>query len=378
MDKKTKRKKRRFLVLTILLSFIIIITAIWGYFRLDYTLNFKKSVYISQSESLSLFNKEDESSINQAISTFINNLNKRNINQVYFEIIDNGKSFYNSSLIPPDDDIADNMTAGIDIFSKIVKRANNNNIKVFATFSPFVIGSDDTFVKDKLSSILDYYIYNDIYYYLPLSSKSQTYITDIIQELLNNYPLAGICYKNTDYPIGCITSKNVIEDFEIPNYDYYCSISQNPLSISSYREYSIKHFIMGTKSLLNNYRNTALHIILEDNIITAGTSFLDINYLLTNNNIIDQFILLSSATINDVLLPYKNTIKNLLKTRKNLDIKISVLINLEGIEEVLDKAKYCNTLMLYFGYTSYNYLFENAYDSDNYDLEKVKDILKLL
>jgi uncharacterized lipoprotein YddW (UPF0748 family) len=176
----------------------------------------EKGVWVSVfSDKKVLYSKE-------AVDELLKTCKDSGINQVYLQVYQSGKAFYNSKISDQSkykDIIA---SAGIDTIDYLLQEANKQNIKVFAWVNLLSLGQNNSadIIKKLGAGVLTldqysrpsgrsrpnesdkYYLREEQLFLEPGDPRVVNYLTFIVEEIVGRYPaLSGVHLDYVRYPL---------------------------------------------------------------------------------------------------------------------------------------------------------------------------------
>jgi uncharacterized lipoprotein YddW (UPF0748 family) len=171
---------------------------------------------------VSVFSKDKVLYSRDAILKLIALCKQAKINQIYLQVYQSGKAYYDSKITDPSkyEDMV--KSAGVDTIDFLLKEARDNNIEVFAWVNLLSLGQNDhadiikkfgkdVLTKDQYNKIsgkgnpdaLDqFYLREELLFLEPGDQRVAKYLISIVEEIIERYPLFdGVHLDYLRYPM---------------------------------------------------------------------------------------------------------------------------------------------------------------------------------
>jgi uncharacterized lipoprotein YddW (UPF0748 family) len=171
---------------------------------------------------VSVFSKDKALYSRDAVTKLIASCKEAKINQIYLQVYQSGKAYYDSKIT--DSSKYEDMlkSAGIDTIDFLLKEARDNNIEVFAWVNLLSLGQNgqadiinrfgkDVLTRDQYSRISGrdnpnesdrYYLREELLFLEPGDQRVAKYLISIVEEVIERYPLFnGIHLDYLRYPM---------------------------------------------------------------------------------------------------------------------------------------------------------------------------------
>ena len=158
----------------------------------------------------------------EAVSKLVNSCRRAGINEIYLQVYQSGKTYYDSKIGGRSKYEAMLQSAGTDPIDLLLKEAGKNNIKVFAWVNLLSLGKntkadiankfgEDIFTRDQYLRVSGraspnesdkYYLREDQLFLEPGDQRVAKYLISIVEEIVERYPfLSGIHLDYARYPM---------------------------------------------------------------------------------------------------------------------------------------------------------------------------------
>lgn len=172
---------------------------------------------------VSIFSKEKVLYSKDEALNLIDTCKKSGVNQIYLQIYQSGNAYYDSSFLPRAK-YTDMLKAsqGQDMIDFLLKKAQENNIKVFAWINILSIGNNDkadiidkfgreVLTRDQYGRISGrsspndsdkYYLREELLFLEPGDQRVAKYLISVVEEVIERYPLfSGVHLDYIRYPM---------------------------------------------------------------------------------------------------------------------------------------------------------------------------------
>ena len=203
------------------LIILVCITLCFGVMALSFSED-NSAVQAPRGVWVSVFSKDKVLYSRDAIKKLIATCKEAKINQIYLQVYQSGKAYYDSKIT--DVSKYENMvkSAGADTIDLLLKEAQESNIEVFAWVNLLSLGQNDqadiikrfsnsVLTKDQHNRIsgrsnpdeLDQYYLRDALLFLePGDQRVSKYLISIVEEIIERYPLfSGVHLDYVRYPM---------------------------------------------------------------------------------------------------------------------------------------------------------------------------------
>lgn len=170
---------------------------------------------------VSVFSKDKVLYSRDAVMKLVASCKQAKINQIYLQVYQSGRAYYDSRITNPSryEDMV--KSAGVDTIDFLLKEARANNIKVFAWVNLLSLGQNDqadiikkfgegVLTKDQHNRTtgrsnpdeLDkYYLRDELLFLEPGDQRVTRYLVSIVEEIIERYPLfSGVHLDYIRYP----------------------------------------------------------------------------------------------------------------------------------------------------------------------------------
>lgn len=213
-----------------------------------------KGVWLNYMEYASLINgfTEEEYTINT--KELLDTIQSIGLNTLFLHLRSHSDSLYPSKIFPWSKLINGGAGVDYDPLGIILEQAGERNIAVHAWLNPYRISSGMLSELDANhpAAVLKEKDENSVVetdtgvYYNPANALAQELVLSGVEEILENYKVAGVQYDDYFYP-------TTLEEFDKASYEAYCNSTDYPLSLSDYRRTQVNLLVAATHRRAKEY-----------------------------------------------------------------------------------------------------------------------------
>ncbi len=206
-----------------------------------------KGVWLNYMEYASLINGFTEEEYTTNAKELLDNIQNIGLNTLFLHLRSHSDSLYPSKLFPWSSLINGGAGVDYDPLEILLGQAEDRNIAVHAWLNPYRISSGSlselgsahpaVVLKEKDGESV---VETDTgVYYNPANSLAQELVLSGVEEILENYPVAGVQYDDYFYPTAD-------ENFDKATYESYCNGTDYPLPLAEFRTTHVNLLIAAT------------------------------------------------------------------------------------------------------------------------------------
>ena len=283
-----------------------------------------RAVFISYIDYAILKGK-DENKQKNIINDMIDNIKKFNFNTIILQVRPFCDAIYKSSIFETSKTVVgkEGDKLNFDILEYFIDKSHESNIKLHAWINPYRIRSTSDTSDISKDNVIYKWIgtrnieIKDGIYLNPASNDVLNLILDGVSEIVKNYDVDGILYDDYFYPSKTID----LEEYEN---------SGTTLSIDEFRINNINNLIKKTYETIKKINSSVKFSISPAGNINnnLNNEYLDIEFILKNNNYLDYVMPQIYFGFENGTLPYIKTIKMWNDLILNNDTKLIVALSL--------------------------------------------------
>ena len=283
-----------------------------------------RAVFISYIDYAILKGK-DENKQKNIINDMIDNIKKFNFNTIILQVRPFCDAIYESSIFETSKTVVgkEGDKLNFDILEYFIDKSHESNIKLHAWINPYRIRSTSDTSDISKDNVIYKWIgtrnieIKDGIYLNPASNDVLNLILDGVSEIVKNYDVDGILYDDYFYPSKTID----LEEYEN---------SGTTLSIDEFRINNINNLIKKTYETIKKINSSVKFSISPAGNINnnLNNEYLDIEFILKNNNYLDYVMPQIYFGFENGTLPYIKTIKMWNDLILNNDTKLIVALSL--------------------------------------------------
>lgn len=206
-----------------------------------------KGVWLNYMEYASLINGFSKEQYTANAKELLDTIQNIGLNTLFLHLRSHSDSLYPSKIFPWSKLINGGTGVDYDPLEILLKQAGERNIAVHAWLNPYRVSSGTlsqlnathpaVVLKEKDASCV---VETDTgAYYNPASPLVQELVISGVQEILENYTVAGIQYDDYFYP-------TTDGSFDSASYQEYCNTTDYPLPLADYRTTQVNVLIAAT------------------------------------------------------------------------------------------------------------------------------------
>lgn len=210
-----------------------------------------RAVWVATVSNIDLPRMSSETQYKAAIRAVLDRIASLNFNTVFFQIRPMNDAFYDSDLAPWSMYITgtQGVDPGFDVLGFIINEAHSRGLELHGWLNPYRVANsnsgwnsmhDENFAKQKPHLTIRH---NEQRILNPGEPEVQTYVQDVINELIERYPtINGVHFDDYFY----LDSANIGTNTNSPDYDTYLTYRDNPSqSFTQFRRDSVTKVIRG-------------------------------------------------------------------------------------------------------------------------------------
>ncbi len=206
-----------------------------------------KGVWLNYMEYASLINGFSEEQYTANAKELLDTIQNIGLNTLFLHLRSHSDSLYPSKIFPWSKLINGGAGVDYDPLEILLQQAGERNIAVHAWLNPYRVSSGTlselkathpaVVLKEKDASCV---VETDTgVYYNPANALAQELVISGVQEILENYTVAGIQYDDYFYP-------TTDGSFDSASYQEYCNTTDYPLPLADYRTTQVNVLIAAT------------------------------------------------------------------------------------------------------------------------------------
>jgi len=283
-----------------------------------------RAVFISYIDYAILKGK-NENKQKDIINEMIDNIKKFNFNTIILQVRPFCDAIYESSIFETSKTVVgkEGDKLNFDILEYFIDKSHKNNIELHAWINPYRVRSTSDVSDISKDNIIYKWIgtrnieIKDGIYLNPARDNVLNLILSGVSEIVKNYDVDGILYDDYFYPSKTID----LEEYEK---------SGTSLTIEEYRINNINNLIKKTYETIKSINSDVKFSISPAGNINnnLNNEYLDIEFILKNNNYLDYVMPQIYFGFENGTLPYIKTIKMWNDIILNNDTKLVVALSL--------------------------------------------------
>ncbi len=272
------------------------------------------------------------------LETVFSNLRSLNINTVFFQVRPFSDALYTSTVYPVSRYVTGDYakTLPYDPLQEFITMAAQDSITVFAWVNPYRIANansgeyNSTFCDFLRSqderSVIDF---NDSVYLNPANATVQKMVVAGVEELVNNYDIAGVIFDDYFYP-------TTEASFDKTDYDAYVT-GGGTLDLASWRRENVSTLVSAVYSAIKSADANKLFGVSPSGVIATNINndYADVNTWCSEKGYIDFIIPQVYYGFDNTAQPFAATVEQwqAIITEDSVNMLVALAVYKAGTED---------------------------------------------